>query len=93
MENTMQCTYNGWTNYATWLVNLEIFDGLALTDVGFDPEYDDFDAPQVADALENLAVDVVEQSTQDGIGRSLALSLLNQVNYREIAEHMIEDAM
>ena len=20
--------YNGWTNYATWRVNLEIFDGL-----------------------------------------------------------------
>jgi hypothetical protein len=20
-------TYNGWTNYATWRVNLEIFDG------------------------------------------------------------------
>ena len=21
-------TYNGWTNYATWRINLEIFDGL-----------------------------------------------------------------
>ena len=20
-------TYNGWTNYATWRVNLEVFDG------------------------------------------------------------------
>ena len=31
---TTNTTYNGWTNYATWRVNLEIFDG-------FDP-YDYF---------------------------------------------------
>ena len=26
-------TYNGWTNYATWRVNLEIFDGLTARDI------------------------------------------------------------
>ena len=26
-------TYNGWTNYATWRVNLEIFDGMSPRDV------------------------------------------------------------
>jgi len=36
-------TYNGWTNYATWRINLEVFDGLELEDFGgqdknFDPE-------------------------------------------------------
>lgn len=25
-------TYNGWTNYATWRVNLEIFDGTSASD-------------------------------------------------------------
>ena len=25
-------TYNGWTNYATWRVNLEIFDGMDFRD-------------------------------------------------------------
>ena len=25
-------TYNGWTNYATWRVHLEIFDSLPLED-------------------------------------------------------------
>ena len=25
--NTTDNTYNGWTNYATWRVNLELFDG------------------------------------------------------------------
>jgi len=86
-------TYNGWANYATWLVNLEIFDGLSLTDIGFDPEYDDLDEATVADALESMAADLVEQGTSDGIGRSLALSFLNQVDYREIAAHLIADAV
>ena len=31
--------YNGWTNYATWRVNLEIFDGMdignGLTNMSF----------------------------------------------------------
>jgi hypothetical protein len=27
--------YNGWTNYATWRVNLEIFDGIDLMDYGW----------------------------------------------------------
>lgn len=36
-------TYNGWTNYATWRVNLEMFDGMSprdfdhnLRDAGFE---------------------------------------------------------
>ena len=28
-------TYNGWTNYATWRVNLEIFDGMSADDMGW----------------------------------------------------------
>jgi hypothetical protein len=28
-------TYNGWTNYATWRVNLEMFDGLDIADISF----------------------------------------------------------
>jgi hypothetical protein len=84
-------TYNGWTNYATWLVNLEIFDGPSLTDIGFDPEYHDLDEEQIADALESMALDLVEQGTSDGIGRSLAKAFLAQVDYREIAAHLIAD--
>ena len=42
-------TYNGWTNYATWRVNLEIFDGLDPTSYfsAFDPE----DVSGLADSL------------------------------------------
>lgn len=35
-----QGKYNGWSNYATWKVNLEFFDGMSLSgnDGWFDPE-------------------------------------------------------
>jgi hypothetical protein len=29
----MSNEYNGWTNYETWRVNLEIFDGFDMDDV------------------------------------------------------------
>lgn len=40
-----------------------------------------------------MAVEHVEMTTADGFGRNLALRFLERVNYREIAEHMIADAM
>jgi hypothetical protein len=38
-------TYNGWTNYATWRINLEMFDGCNLTDDGWQ-KLDKFDLAQ-----------------------------------------------
>ena len=32
--------YNGWTNYATWRVNLEMFDGMNLEDLTGQTEWD-----------------------------------------------------
>ena len=77
--------YNGWTNYATWRVNLEIFDGI-------DPyEYDwhkvtKFD---LADLLKDYAVELIDQ-TGKGIALEYAIAFLADVNWQEIAKHMIE---
>ena len=65
--------YNGWTNYATWRVNLELFDGM--------------DGPMDAAWCREYAEDVIEQTTEDGIGRNYALAFLSEVNWHEIAEH------
>ena len=35
-------TYNGWTNYATWRVMLEMFDGIDLRDYEWH-KFDDYD--------------------------------------------------
>ena len=82
--------YNGWTNYATWRVNLEIFDG-------FDPSdyYSDFDVDDtygLSKCLEDYAEQVLfECATVEGLAADYARAFLSDVNWYEIAEHMIDD--
>jgi hypothetical protein len=82
-------TYNGWTNYETWRVNLEIFDG-------FDP-YDNFSDDQryMQDNLAEYLKDYVETLVYEAgggdgnIAVDYALAYLRDVNWHEIAKHMI----
>ena len=66
-------TYNGWTNYATWRVNLELFDGSKGT--------------WTADSARDFVEDVIIDSTPDGIARDYALAFISDVNWHEIAAH------
>lgn len=78
--------YNGWTNYATWRVNLEMFDG---TDLASDNGLDAYDLGQM---LRGMAEDILEgESEPSSLARDYALSFLSDVNWHEIARHMIED--
>ena len=85
-------TYNGWTNYATWRVNLEIFDGLETSEM-FDLTLDAWDLGHV---LQDHAEEVVDMSIRDpeapSIAQDYALAFLADVNWYEIAKHMIDDA-
>ena len=82
--------YNGWTNYATWRVNLEIFDG-------FDPrewwqgKFED--AYDLGLALKSHAEDLIEYEVTktEGLAFSYAMAFLSDVNWTEIARHMIEN--
>ena len=84
-------TYNGWTNYETWRINLEIFDGLEQGEM-FDLTLDAWDLGQV---LQSYAEEVVSMSVQDPNAPSLALdyamAFLSDVNWYEIAVGMIAD--
>lgn len=80
-------TYNGWTNYATWRVNLEMFDGMAPTDFGDGND----DAYKLSKSLQYYAEDVVEQTSSEGIARDYALAFLSDVDWESIARHMIND--
>lgn len=76
--------YNGWTNYATWRVNLEMFDG-------YDGASDnDLDAYDLGQDLREMALETVA-AQGSGMALDYALAFLWDVNWREIAEHMIED--
>lgn len=87
-------TYNGWTNYETWRVNLEIFDNIPLED--FEnyqnlKEWEEPDAYELSKALQERAEYYIECSSEEGLARDYALAFLNAVNFYEIATHMIEE--
>jgi len=65
--------YNGWTNYATWRVNLEIFDGS--------------ESPWDHHSAKEFAEEIIYSSTPEGLARDYALAFLFDVNWGEIAEH------
>ena len=79
--------YNGWANYETWRVNLEIFDGFNPIDWGFNI----LDVYDLAEGLKEYAHDLIEQGSSEGLARDYALAFLEAVNYREIARHMMEE--
>ena len=87
--------YNGWTNYETWRIQLEVIDGMTLQDFGFDLH--EVDTDETAD-MERLA-GVVESYTYEftdgqasGFALDLAHSFLARVDWMEITEHLIADA-
>lgn len=82
--------YNGWTNYATWRVRLEIFDGFDPSDYfsAFDPS----DTYGLSKALEEYADQVLfECATVEGLAADYARAFLSDVNWYEIAERMLDD--
>lgn len=89
---SMNTPYNGWTNYETWRVNLEIFDGLTAEDVAGRNTQDDKDErlAEVKRAAKAYAEEIIEQQAS-GLALDYALSFLSEVNFWEIAEHLIDD--
>lgn len=81
-------TYNGWTNYATWRVNLEVFDGQDHSDTwcGFSDVYD------LSQALKDyVEKTLIHEMTPDGLAKDYALAFLSDVNWYEIAEHIFAE--
>ena len=74
----MNKDYNGWTNYATWRINLEI-----LGDI-------EFENKTSADDLKEIVEDVVFSQYELGNGSFLvedyAKAFISEVNFYEIAE-------
>ena len=83
----MSNTYNGWTNYETWRVNLEWFDGMDCTDWG-ETVYD------VAKALQEHVEDCLSAQmdlVSDSRIIDYAMAFIQPVNWKEIAEHMLDE--
>lgn len=76
--------YNGWTNYATWRVNLEMFDG---ADYASDNDLDAYDLGQM---LRGVAEDLLSEQGSEMV-LDYALAFISDVNWYEIAQHQIAD--
>jgi hypothetical protein len=85
--------YNGWTNYETWRVNLEIFDGFDPRDCW--PGSTSWCAYDLGDFLKGYAEELVTMSVRDpeapSIALDYALAFLSEVDWRQIASRMLDN--
>ncbi len=70
----------GWTNYATWRIYSEIFNGWKTNGQEVCEE-------SVHDVVEGL----VEISAPDGLAKDYAMAFLGYVNWKEISDHINEE--
>ena len=79
MENQ---TYNGWANYATWRINLEIFDGFDLEGYSTSPY-------ELSEQLKSYLDDVVFIEPAYPLVEDYARAFIEDVNWYEIAVHLL----
>jgi hypothetical protein len=79
--------YNGWTNYETWRVNLEMFDGMDIEET-FRRK------PDLGDLMEwakDYANELLEIDAKLGLALDYAQAFISNVNWAEIARHWMDD--
>lgn len=82
-------TYNGWKNYATWRINLEI-----VGDQDFHDVYDEKpEEHELADYIKDTTTEFVSGEDYDAehLTTQYALAFLDTVDWQEIAEHILSD--
>lgn len=71
--------FNGWTNYATWRVMLEVIDPVSDDLAGW--------------SAEELKISITETIEAQGelLAKDYAIAFLSEVNWYEIADHLREE--
>ena len=79
----MNKEHNGWTNYATWRINLEVIDGLEIETA--------MSACEIKEIVEDVVFSQYELGTTGaGLIEDYARAFISQVNFYEIAESINE---
>jgi leucyl aminopeptidase (aminopeptidase T) len=82
-------TYNGWTNYETWLVKLWIDNDQGSQEYWLDEARRLDDVYHVASALKDWAQEFAPETT--GMYADLMNAAISSVEWYEIAESLLED--
>jgi len=96
--------YNGWTNYATWRINLELLDGY---ETSIESSIEDFTELvengeisnenrmdliiNLSQELKSVVEEILDSYDTDSIVRNYANAFISDVNWYEIAKHKFED--
>ena len=81
-------TYNGWTNYETWRINLEILSDFSSGQD--DRRFCEMDRGDQATELEEYVDEILTgfDSSAQSIALDYARSFVREVNFYEIAKHV-----
>jgi len=86
----MNTKYNGWTNYATWRVNLEMFDNAELGDFWGYHDEEGVDAYELGQVLKEYAEERLNEEAT-GLAIDYALAFISDVHWTEIAQSIINN--
>lgn len=83
-------SYNGWTNWETWKVNLELLDGLDASDLNIEHYTQDeyYEAGQVIE--EYVGEHLSTEYNTDGFVSGIVYGFLHDVNWSELAKCFID---
>ena len=83
---TQDNRYNGWANYATWRINLEIFDGMDPREM----DWHKLDTYDLSQSLKEYANEIIEIDVKESLALDYARAFISDVNWYEIARAMID---
>ena len=96
-ELSFKETYNGWTNYETWCLNIWIDNDQYLAERKAELirevtlHYDDKQAYELSLLLESMVEELKEDALEVGLLSDLLGGAIGKINFFELAEHYLDD--
>jgi len=83
--------YNGWTNWETWKVNLELLDGLDAGDLNIE-HYTQEEYYEAGQAIEEHVEEWISMEyNANSFVSGIVSGFMSDVNWSEIAKHLIDE--
>ena len=74
--------HNGFANYATWRVKVDVFKDFDLDDWCLDM----LDSVELAGWMKDHVGEIIEEAAQPGLARDYAMAFIADVNWQELAQ-------